>query len=94
MSALPLLIPSLLQTADYARELFRAWQTIEDADMVELNVSLRMDRQGIFDRPNPPTLIAVIDETVLWRYIGNPEIMRTQLQYLVDKGERPNGSPV
>ena len=35
----PLLIPGLLQTADYARELFRAWQTIEDADMVERNVS-------------------------------------------------------
>ena len=86
----PLLIPGLLQTADYARELFRAWQTIEDADMVERNVSLRMDRQGIFDRPNPPTLITVIDETVLWRHIGNPEIMRTQLQYLVDMGERPN----
>ena len=86
----PLLIPGLLQTADYARELFRTWQTIEDADIVERNVNLRMDRQGIFDRPNPPTLLAVIDETVLWRCIGNEEIMRTQLEYLIDISARPN----
>lgn len=49
-----------------------------------------MDRQGIFDRPNPPTLLAVIDETVLWRCIGNAEIMRTQLEYLIDLSTRPN----
>jgi transcriptional regulator with XRE-family HTH domain len=86
----PLLIPGLLQTADYSRELFRAWQTIEDTDMVERNVTLRMDRQGVFDRSNPPTLLAVIDETVLWRCIGNSEIMRTQLEYLIDMSARPN----
>jgi hypothetical protein len=86
----PLLIPGLLQTADYARELFRAWQVIEDADTVERNVTLRMDRQEIFDRPNPPTLIVVIDETVLWRCIGNSEIMLTQLEYLMDMSTRPN----
>ena len=78
----PLLIPGLLQTADYARELFRAWQTVEDPDALERNVSLRLDRQTIFDRPDPPTLLAVIDETVLWRCIGNSETMRTQLEFL------------
>lgn len=85
-----LLIPGLLQTADYARELFSAWQTIEDADMVERSLTLRMDRQAVFDRPDPPTLLAVIDETVLWRRIGNSEIMRTQLEYLIDMSTRPN----
>ena len=86
----PLLIPGLLQTADYARELFRAWQTFEDSDKIERDVSWRLDRQEIFDRPNPPTLLAVIDETVLWRHIGNPEVMRTQLEYLIDMSTRPN----
>ena len=86
----PLLIPGLLQTADYARELFRAWQSVNDADVVERNVSARLDRQAIFDRPNPPTLLAVIDETVLWRGIGNPEIMRAQMEYLIDMSARPN----
>jgi hypothetical protein len=32
----------------------------------------------------------VIDETVLWRCIGNAEIMRTQLEYLTDLSTRPN----
>lgn len=86
----PLLIPGLLQTAEYARELFRAWQIVEDVDKVERDVSLRMDRQAIFDRSNPPTLLAVVDETVLWRRIGTAEIMRTQLEYLVDLTARPN----
>jgi hypothetical protein len=86
----PLLIPGLLQTADYARELFRAWQTVNDADVVERSVSARLDRQAIFDRPNPPTLLAVIDETVLWRGIGNPEIMQAQMEYLIDMSTRPN----
>jgi transcriptional regulator with XRE-family HTH domain len=86
----PLLIPGLLQTADYARELFRAWQTVNDPDMVERSVSARLDRQAIFDRSDPPTLLAVIDETVLWRGIGNSEIMRTQMEYLIDMSTRPN----
>jgi hypothetical protein len=86
----PLLIPGLLQTADYARELFRAWQTVDDPDTVERNVSLRLDRQAIFDGSHPPTLLAVIDEMVLWRCIGNPEIMSTQLEFLLDMSMRPN----
>jgi transcriptional regulator with XRE-family HTH domain len=86
----PLLIPGLLQTADYARELFRAWQTVEDPDAIERNVTLRLDRQGIFDRPNPPTLLAVVDEMVLWRRIGSSETMRTQLEFLTDMSIRPN----
>jgi hypothetical protein len=86
----PLLIPGLLQTADYARELFRAWQTFEDVEAVEQSVAARLDRQGIFDMRNPPTLLAVIDEPVLWRRIGNSEIMRRQLEYLIDMSTRPN----
>jgi transcriptional regulator with XRE-family HTH domain len=86
----PLLIPGLLQTADYARELFRAWQIFEDSDRVERDVSLRLDRQAIFDRSNPPTLLAVIDETVLWRNVGTQEVMRTQLEYIIDMSTRPN----
>jgi transcriptional regulator with XRE-family HTH domain len=86
----PLLVPGLLQTADYARELFRAWQAVSDPDAIERNVSLRLDRQAIFDRPNPPTLLAVIDEMVLWRCIGSSETMRIQLEFLLDMSMRPN----
>ena len=86
----PLLIPGLLQTEDYARELFRAWQTVADSDLLDGDVAARLDRQAIFDRPTPPTLLAVIDEPALWRRIGNSEIMRSQLEYLIDMSTRPN----
>jgi transcriptional regulator with XRE-family HTH domain len=86
----PMLVPGLLQTADYARELFRAWQTVEDADKVERRVAARLDRQAVFDRPNPPTLLAVIDESVLHRCIGNPKIMRNQLEHLIEVSLKPN----
>jgi hypothetical protein len=86
----PLLIPGLLQTADYARELFLAWRTVDDPDIVDRSVAARLDRQAIFDRPSPPTLLAVIDESVLCRGIGNSETMRCQLEYLIEISMRPN----
>jgi hypothetical protein len=66
----PLLVPGLLQTPEYARVLFKAWQTTEDDDEVENLVTARIDRQRIFDQPKPPSFWAVIDEGVLRRRIG------------------------
>jgi Domain of unknown function (DUF5753) len=47
-------------------------------------VSARLERQAIFDRPQPPTLWVVIDETVLHRLIGSAKIMHEQLLHLAD----------
>jgi transcriptional regulator with XRE-family HTH domain len=84
----PLLVPGLLQTPEYARALFRAWRTDDDADKVEQLVAARMDRQRIFDGPNPPAFWAVIDEGVLRRRIGGAKVMHDQLVHLADTGER------
>ena len=78
----------LLQTPEYARALFRAWRTDDDADKVEQLVTARMDRQHIFDGPNPPAFWAVIDEGVLRRRIGGAKVMHDQLVHLADAGER------
>jgi transcriptional regulator with XRE-family HTH domain len=86
----PIIIPGLLQTPGYARALFRAWQTAEDAEEAERLAAARMDRQRIFDPPDPATLIAVIDETVLHRLIGDPETMHEQLEHLIEVSLRPN----
>lgn len=86
----PLLIPGLLQTAGYARALFEAWQKSEDADKVERDVAARLDRKRILDAPVPAALIAVIDETVLHRKIGDNQTMREQLEHLVDASVHPN----
>jgi Domain of unknown function (DUF5753) len=85
----PVLVPGLLQTADYARALLAA-----DPDVVEggldVLVSARIARQDILDRPRPPKLWAAVDEGVLHRLIGTREIMREQLLHLVDASGRPN----
>lgn len=82
----PTLIPGLLQTAEYARALFLAAGADEDSAS-EL-VAARLDRQSILDRPSPPHVVAVLDESVLHRLIGSPAIMADQLAHLAGVSER------
>ena len=87
----PMLIPGLLQTPDYARALFRAWQSsgTSDDELEEL-VSARIERQAILDRPKPPELWVALDEAVLHRLIGSRKIMHDQLLHLADISCRPS----
>jgi transcriptional regulator with XRE-family HTH domain len=80
----PLLIPGLLQTADYARALLSAGPDMAEDDQLEQLVSARIERQVILDGPQPPKLWVVIDETVLHRLIGTRKIMYDQLEALAD----------
>jgi transcriptional regulator with XRE-family HTH domain len=86
----PMLIPGLLQTAGYARALFQAWQKSEDADKIERDVAARIDRKRVLQPPDPVTLLAVIDEAVLYRRIGDAETMKDQLEYLIETSMQPN----
>ena len=85
----PLLIPGLLQTADYARAILGADPETPEDQLDEL-VTARLERQKIFDRPTPPTLWAVLDEAVLHRLIGSRKIMYDQLLHLADTSCRSN----
>ncbi|MFD0683264.1 helix-turn-helix domain-containing protein [Actinomadura fibrosa] len=58
----PLLIPGLLQTEEHARFVFESEQR---ADKVEEVLTLRMERQRIFARANPPWLFVLLREAVL-----------------------------
>jgi transcriptional regulator with XRE-family HTH domain len=84
----PLIIPGLLQTAEYARALFLA-AGADDVKADEL-VAVRMERQSIFDRPEPPHVITVLDESVLHRLVGSPVIMYEQLTHLAGLAQRPD----
>lgn len=66
----PLLVPGLLQTADYARAILAADPETTEEQLSEL-VAARLERQAILDRPNPPALWVVLDEAVLHRLIGS-----------------------
>lgn len=69
------------QQESTARALFAA--TVRDPKRAENMISLRMERQAILSRPEPPNVVALIDESVLHRLIGSPEIMREQLQHIL-----------
>ena len=83
----PLIVPGLLQTPDYARALFVAAGA--DADKAEEMVGARMSRQSIFERSKPPSVSVVLDESVLHRLIGSPQVMHDQLVHLVELSQRP-----
>jgi transcriptional regulator with XRE-family HTH domain len=85
----PLIMPGLLQTADYSRAILAADPETAEDQLDEL-VSARLERQTIFDRADPPTLCAVLDEAVLHRLIGTRKVMYDQLLHLADTSCRSN----
>ncbi|WP_329092642.1 helix-turn-helix domain-containing protein [Streptosporangium sp. NBC_01469] len=87
----PLLIPGLLQTSDYARTILEAYPGVTDERVQEL-LTARLERQKILARDTPPPLWTVLDEGVLHRGVGGPDIMRDQLAALLAASEHRNVS--
>jgi transcriptional regulator with XRE-family HTH domain len=85
----PIIIPGILQIAEYARALLVATQTDVSDETVEALVSARLARRAIFDRSAPPAVTVVLDEAVLHRLIGSPAIMHEQLTELAELSTRP-----
>jgi transcriptional regulator with XRE-family HTH domain len=68
-----LAIPGLLQTGDYARELFRAGRPADSDEEISERVAARLERQRILDRAKPPMFWVVVDEGVLRRPVGGAD---------------------
>lgn len=84
----PVLVPGLLQTPGYARALFLAAGFDEEA--AQEHVSVRLGRQAILERPHPSHVVVVLDESVLHRLIGSPQVMADQLTHIAEVSERPD----
>lgn len=82
-------VPGLLQTEDYARAVILLGHAGAPAEEIDRRVGLRMRRQEILERPDPPCVWAVIDETALRRPIGGAATMRRQIAHLIEIAERP-----
>jgi hypothetical protein len=80
-------VPGLLQTADYARAVLRATQADLGPDVIEQRVSARVDRQRILASEHAPKYQAVIDEAVIRRMVAGPELMKAQLDRLLQASE-------
>ncbi|MHB9861458.1 helix-turn-helix domain-containing protein [Streptomyces sp. YIM S03343] len=83
-------IPGLLQTRAYSTTLQKANELSLEPREIERYVDIRMKRQEILTRPNPPHLWAILDESVIRRVVGTPQIMREQLDRLLEAAESPN----
>jgi transcriptional regulator with XRE-family HTH domain len=83
-------VPGLLQTPEYARAVILLGHSGADSAEIDRRVELRNQRQAILNRPEPPQLWAVIDEAVLRRPIGGTEVMRKQIEALIEASKLPN----
>jgi len=88
----PELIPGLLQTADYARAVIRSGFPAETMEEIDRRVEIRLERQEALTRTNPPPpkISVVLNEGVLARRVGGPEVMRAQLEHLIRERDRAN----
>jgi len=85
----PHYVTGLLQTHDYARAILRAGFPNENDEELERRVGLRLRRQCLMQRPDGPTLWVVMEEAVLHKLIGGPEVMRDQIDRLLEAAELP-----
>jgi len=85
----PIIAPALFHTAGYARALLLAAQTDTSDETIEPLVTAKLERAVILDRADPPDVVALIDELVLHRLIGSPEIMHEHLMHIADLAQRP-----
>ncbi|OLZ72147.1 transcriptional regulator [Streptomyces sp. IMTB 2501] len=82
-------VPGLLQTPEYARAVTRAAVTDLDDERLDTLVEVRLARQDVLRTERPLRLSAVLDEAVLRREIGGPEVMARQLERLMDAARLP-----
>ncbi|GAA4611532.1 helix-turn-helix domain-containing protein [Saccharopolyspora hordei] len=85
----PHVVPGLLQTHAYARAVNESGQQFHTAEPARY-VTARLSRQARLAPPSPLRFHALIDEAVLHRAVGGPEVMAEQLHYLDDCAAREN----
>jgi len=85
-----LLIPGVLQTADYARAVLRAIRVKPQPEDIERRVEFRLARQARLTREDPRALWVVLDEAALRRLVGGREVMRAQLEHLGEAAGWPS----
>jgi hypothetical protein len=82
-------VHGLFQTEDYARAVTRLGHQTAPAAEIERRVGLRVKRQDLLARADPPRMWSVMDEAVLRRPVGGPAVMRAQLRRLIEAAGLP-----
>ncbi|MFE7853029.1 helix-turn-helix domain-containing protein [Streptomyces sp. NPDC057403] len=82
-------VPGLLQTPEYARAVTRAAVDGLDDERLDALVEVRLARQDVLRSDPPLELTAVLDEAVLHREIGGPDVMARQRERLLEAARLP-----
>jgi transcriptional regulator with XRE-family HTH domain len=77
-------VPALLQTEEYARALIKAIAPKIDPGVHEQRVEVRLRRQQLLDDDRRPRYRVLLDEAVLLRRVGGPEVMAAQLDKILE----------
>ena len=95
-----LLIPGLLQTEEYATAAIQQYRGRHPGrgqpagrlspKMIKTRVEIRMTRQQLLQRPDPPPLFFILDEAVIQRAIGDATIGPAQIARLITMANRPH----
>ncbi len=83
-------VPGLLQTPEYARAVISLGLPGAPPEEIERRLSLRLTRQELLNKAGGPRLWAVVDEAALRRPIGGKEVMKAQLERLVEVAREPS----
>src|SRR5699024_9679473 len=86
-----LLVPGLLQTEDYMRAILQTAPVTDSDDGIDRTVEVRLARQArVTDTKDPLDAWMILDEAAMRREVGGAKVMRSQLQHLIDMGQRRN----
>ncbi|MFE3599548.1 helix-turn-helix domain-containing protein [Streptomyces sp. NPDC059096] len=87
----PQVVPGLLQTRPYAEALINGALPESAVPDVEKRVGVRLRRQDRINAPEEPLrLWAVVDEAALRRVVGSRQLMREQLEHLLEQSQLPH----
>jgi hypothetical protein len=87
------IIPGLLQTEEYARQIHLDYQSAipTPPGIIERRIRVRLRRQELLTSREPPLALgAVLDEAVILRKVGSSDLMYRQLLHLVEVADLPN----
>lgn len=76
-------VPALLQTPAYARAIITGIARKIDSSILDQRLEVRLRRQQLLDKASPPRYRALLDEAVLHRQVGGPNVMVEQLDKML-----------
>lgn len=77
-------MPGLLQTREYAQGIISIVAPKMDPHVVQQRVEARLRRQQLLSRDSGPQYNVLLDENVIRRGVGDPELIAAQLEKVLD----------